>query len=55
MARFYHLNPKFEFSGPEVSLENLIIDAELFKPDWIANENKEQIAVNHIPSKESKK
>ncbi|MDC3166353.1 hypothetical protein OA955_01210, partial [Candidatus Marinimicrobia bacterium] len=33
-----YLNPKFEFSGPEISLENLIINAELFKPDWIANE-----------------
>ena len=38
-----YLNPKFEFSGPEVSLENLIIDAELFKPDWIANEKIKRI------------
>ena len=38
-----YLNPKFEFSGPEVSLQNLIIDAELFKPDWIANEKIKRI------------
>ncbi len=38
-----YLNPKFEFSGPEISLENLIINAELFKPDWIANEKIKRI------------
>ena len=38
-----YLNPKFEFIGPEVSLENLIIDAELFKPDWITNEKLKRI------------
>ena len=38
-----YLNPKFQFTGPEVSLKNLIIDAELFKPDWIANEKIKRI------------
>ena len=38
-----YLNPKFEFTGPEISLKNLILDAEVFKPDWITNEKLKRI------------
>ena len=43
-----YLNPKFQFTGPEVSLNNLIIDAELFKPDWIANEKIKRITLSKL-------
>ena len=32
------LHPKLEFIGPKVSLQNLTLSAELYKPDWITNE-----------------
>ena len=38
-----YLHPNFEFTGPEISLKHLIIDAELFKPNWIANEQIKRI------------
>ena len=33
-----NLYPKLEFIGPKVSLQNLTLSAELYKPDWITNE-----------------
>ena len=32
------LHPKLEFIGPKVSLQNLTLSAEVYKPDWITNE-----------------
>ena len=38
-----YLNPKLEFSGPEVSIKNLNLNAELLQPDWITNEKLKRI------------
>lgn len=38
-----YLNPIFEFTGPEISLKNLILEAEVLKPDWITNEKLKRI------------
>ena len=51
-----YLNPKFEFTGPEVSLKNLILDAEVLKPDWITNEKLKRINRRQsLPKKRIKK
>ena len=39
------LHPKLEFIGPQVSLQNLTLSAEVYKPDWITNEKLKRIEI----------
>ena len=32
-----------EFIGPKVSLQNLTLNANIYKPDWITNEKLEDV------------
>tara|TARA_Y100001980_G_C14549220_1_gene330954 strand:- start:1554 stop:2918 length:1365 start_codon:yes stop_codon:yes gene_type:complete len=37
------LQPKLEFIGPKVSVENLILKAEVYRPNWIINEKLKRL------------